>query len=108
MKHVMVRYRVKPERAAENEELVREVYAELHSTRPAGLHYATFRLDDGVSFVHLAVSDSNGSNSLSELRAFKRFQQDIEDRCDEGPVVSSVREIGSYRLFAESAASERT
>ena len=29
MKQVIVRYKVKPERAAENEELVRAVYAEL-------------------------------------------------------------------------------
>jgi len=33
----MVRYRVKPERAAENVELVRAVYDELHETRPEGL-----------------------------------------------------------------------
>jgi len=53
MKQVIVRYRVKPERAAENEELVRAVYAELQETKPAGLRYATFQLDDGVSFVHI-------------------------------------------------------
>ena len=55
MRQVMVRYKVKPERAAENEELVRAVYDELHRTEPAGLRYATFQLDDGVSFVHLAL-----------------------------------------------------
>src|SRR6266511_2018419 len=102
MKHVIVRYRVKPERAAENEELVRAVYTELHQTRPAGLHYATFQLDDGVSFVHLASTDSaDGPSPLSEVQAFKRFQEKIDDRCEEGPAVSSVREIGSYRLFGE-------
>lgn len=100
MKHVIVRYRVKPERAAENEELVRAVYAELHQRRPAGLHYATFQLDDGVSFVHLASNDTeDGQNPLSEVQAFKRFVENIDDRCDEGSVVSSVREIGSYRFF---------
>ena len=102
MKHVIVRYKVKPERAAENEELVRAVYAELHQTRPTGLHYATFQLDDGVSFVHLAANDTeDGRSPLSEVQAFKRFQENIDDRCEEGPVVSSVREIGSYRLFGE-------
>jgi len=102
MKHVIVRYKVKPERAAENEELVRAVYAELHQERPTGLHYATFQLDDGVSFVHLAANDTkDGRSPLSEVQAFKRFQENIEDRCEEGPVVSSGREIGSYRLFGE-------
>jgi hypothetical protein len=102
MKHTIVRYKIKPERAAENEELVRAVYAELHQTRPAGLHYATFQLDDGVSFVHLASNDTDdGQSPLSDVQAFQRFQENIDDRCEEGPVVSSVREIGSYRLRGE-------
>lgn len=108
MNHVIVRYRVKPERAAENEKLVRAVYAELAQTRPAGLHYATFQLEDGVSFVHLTSTDGEGPNPLSKLEAFKRFQEEIDDRCEEGPVVSSVREIGSYRFFAESPSLEQT
>jgi hypothetical protein len=100
MKHVIVRYKVKPDLAAENEELVRAVYAELHQTKPAGLHYGTFQLDDGVSFVHVASTEAaDGSSPLSEVRAFERFQENIDDRCEEGPVVGSVREIGSYRLF---------
>jgi hypothetical protein len=99
MQQVIVRYQVKPERAAENEELVRAVYAELHETRPAGLHYATFWLDDGVSFVHVAAHDTEGASPLTEVEAFNRFQEDIDDRCEEGPVVTSVREIGCYRMF---------
>ena len=102
MKQVIVRYKVKPERAAENEELVRAVYAELHQTKPAGFHYATFQLDDRVSFLHLASIDAeDGPSPLAKVQAFKRFQENIADRCEEGPVVSSVREIGSYRLFGE-------
>ena len=101
MKQVMVRYKVKPERAAENEQLVGAVYAELHETKPTGLRYATFRLEDGVSFVHLASHDSeDGQSPLSELEAFQRFQENIADRCEEGPVLSSLREIGSYRFLA--------
>lgn len=97
MRRVMVRYKVRPERAAENEELVGAVYDELRRTRPAGLRYATFQLDDGVSFVHLAATDAaEGHNPLSGVEAFKRFQQDIEERCDEPPVVARLREIGSY------------
>ncbi len=100
MQQVIVRYRVKPERAAENEELVRAVYAELNRTKPAGLRYATFQLDDSVSFVHLASNDTeDGQSPLSDVQAFKRFQENIDDRCEEGPVVSSVREIGSYRFL---------
>jgi len=102
MKQVMVRYKVKPDRAAENERLVRAVYDELRRTEPTGLRYATFRLDDGVSFVHLASSETDdGHSPLSEVKAFKQFQEDIDDRCEEGPAVTGLREIGSYRLFGE-------
>jgi hypothetical protein len=95
VKRVIARYTVKPERAAENEELVRAVYAELHQTRPAGLRYATYQLDDGVSFVHVAAT-KDGQNPLAEVQAFKRFQENIDERCIEKPVVSSARELGSY------------
>jgi quinol monooxygenase YgiN len=94
----MVRYKVKPDRAAENEELVRAVYDELRRTDPAGLRYATFQLDDGVSFLHLA-STEDGQNPLSQVKAFKRFQENIDDRCDEAPVVTELREVGSFHVF---------
>jgi hypothetical protein len=97
VKQVMVRYAVKPEHAAENERLVRAVYDELRRTEPAGLRYATFRLDDGVSFVHLASTETeDGKSPLSDLQAFKEFQRGIGDRCAEAPVVTELREIGSF------------
>ena len=99
MTRVMVRYSVKPDRVAENEQLVRAVYAELASVRPAGLRYATFKLPDGVSFVHLAVHEQD--NPLQRIEAFARFQEGIRDRCDEQPVVTQLEEVGSYRLMEE-------
>jgi len=96
MRRVMVRYRVKPGEAERNEQLVRAVYEELHRADPAGFRYATFRLEDGVSFVHLAESEGP-ENPLPELAAFKEFQKDIADRCDEPPVVTQLTEIGSFR-----------
>jgi hypothetical protein len=100
MKQVMVRYKVKPDRAQENEELVRAVYEELRRTRPEGLRYATFRLDDKVSFVHLAsIETEDGHNPLSEVSAFGRFQENIGDRCDEAPAATALSRVGSFRLF---------
>jgi len=97
MKHVMVRYRVRPERAAENEALVKTVYEELAVVQPEGLGYATFKLPDGVTFVHIARHDDD--NPLPRVAAFQRFQEDIRDRCDEPPAATEVQEIGSYRAF---------
>ena len=100
MRQFMIRYKVKPDRATENEELVRAVYDELQRTEPTGFRYATFQLDDGVSFVH--VSSSEGErNPLSEVQAFARFQQGIGERCDEAPVVTELRQIGAYRVFGD-------
>jgi len=95
----MVRYTVKPDRVAENEELVRAVYGELARRQPDGLHYATFKLADGVTFIHLATHAD--ANPLQEVEAFQRFQQGIVDRCDEPPVVAELEEIGSYRFGEE-------
>ena len=98
MRHVIVRYTVKPDRADENESLVRAVYEELHRTAPAGLSYATLKLDDGIGFVHVAATE-DGQNPLANVAAFKQFQQGIAERCDEPPTVTEVTEIGSYRMF---------
>ena len=98
MRQVMVRYRVKPGRAAENETLVRAVYDELSAAAPAGFRYATFRLDDGVTFVHLAVQDDDGPGPLPQLAAFRAFVADIGERCDEPPAVSELTRIGAFRL----------
>jgi hypothetical protein len=98
MRNVIVRYKVKPDRVDENVALVRAVYDELERTEPAGLRYATLQLDDGASFVHLAVNETDG-NPLTELAAFKEFQREIADRCEEPPRVTDVREVGSYRFF---------
>ena len=98
MRRVMVRYRVKPEQVAHNEELVRAVYAELHHREPEGLRYATFRLDDGVTFVHIAEIDGEG-NPLTGIDAFAQFTANIEERCDEPPHAARIHEVGSFHLF---------
>jgi hypothetical protein len=99
MNAVIVRYKVKPERVAENERLVRAVYEELASARPEGFRYATFKAEDGQSFVHFAIVADGNQSPLSALDSFKRFQREIAERCDEQPVVSTLSEVGSYRLL---------
>jgi hypothetical protein len=74
----VIRYKTRPESADENERLIRDVFAELAEQRPPGLHYAAFRLDDGVSFVHVAVIDG-ATNPLSASAAFGKFQAGIQE-----------------------------
>ena len=95
----LIRYRTRPEQADANARLVEAVYAELHRTRPDGVSYATFRLEDQVTFVHL-VQVRTDPNPLLAVRAFGEFQAGIADRVDQGPVTENLAEVGSYRFFA--------
>jgi hypothetical protein len=96
----MARYKVKADRAEENVRLVEAVYAQLARERPAGLRYATFRLDDGVSFVHIASYESeSGNGPLTELAAFQAFVANVGERCEEQPVTAELHEVGSYGFF---------
>ena len=96
MGSTMVRYRVKPEHADANVALVQAVYAELAETRPEGLHYATFRLPDGVSFMHVVFETDNAGGILNASAAFQAFSNDIEARCDEAPAPTPLTLVGSY------------
>jgi hypothetical protein len=83
MKRVVVKYKVKADKAEENTAYIKKVFAELHRNNPAGLRYVSFRLEDGVSFVHLAsVETTDGQNPLGQSPAFKAFQEKIKERCE--------------------------
>ena len=91
----IVRYVTHDESAGENERLIRAVFAQLAEQRPAGLRYVALRLDDGVSFVHVAVVDGE-DNPLLALPAFREFVSAINERCVEGPTPSTGAVIGAY------------
>ena len=93
----IVRYRTRPEAAEENQRLVEQVFAELGASDPGGLRYATFRLADGVSFVHVVVYEGEG-NPLGDSAAFAAFQQGIADRVTEPPNAEEATLVGSYRF----------
>ena len=77
MSAVVVRYRVKPGRTEENAELVRAVYARARGTHAARASaMRPIVLEDGVTFVHVAVPRTDGHERRSpSLPAFQRFQR---------------------------------
>jgi len=96
MKTIMVRYKTSSqENADKNAALVRAVFAELHARAPGGIRYASYRAEDGVSFVHIATHEGS-SETLTGLPAFKEFQREIKSRCAEPPVVTELSAVGSY------------
>jgi hypothetical protein len=97
MKAIVVRYQAKPDRADENQQLIEAVFAELSDRRPKGFSYRVFRLEDGVSFVHVVIEhDVADSDSLQDVPAFQAFTKDIGDRCDVPPLAMGATVVGSY------------
>jgi len=96
MSTTVVRYHTLPEAADENQRLVEAVFAELAATSPAGLKYATFRLDDGT-FVHIAEHDAD-DNPLTKSAAFAAFVEGVGGRCEpgRGPNQQPAALVGSY------------
>ncbi len=102
-KTTVIRYTTRPEAASDNQKLVEQVFAELARNDPGELHYATFRLADGVTFVHLAITEGE-VNPLLQTAAFGEFQRGIGERCVEPPVASESTLVGSYRFFTREPA----
>jgi hypothetical protein len=103
MRTIVVRYETKPDRADENQLLVEKVFAELAERDPDNFSYVTFRLEDGVSFVHVIVENGDGSNptSLADIPAFKEFTSEIADRCAVQPVAQGAHIVGSHRFLPD-------
>jgi len=96
----LIRYKTKPEFADENQRLVMKVYEELTSRDPGGVHYATWRLQDGVTFMHLFTTDSDSAaDTLGGIASFAEFLRDLPERCAELPIAQPVTVVGSYRMF---------
>jgi hypothetical protein len=96
MKTTVVRYQAKPDRADENQRLIEAVFADKYE--PEGFTYKVFRLDDGVSFMHVVIEhDVENPSSLQDVPAFQVFVTDIGDRCDVPPLATGATVVGGYR-----------
>jgi hypothetical protein len=98
MTTIVVQYRVMPERADENQQLIEAVFAELESRQPEGSTYKAIRLDDGVSFIRIVTEqDSANPDSLQAVPAIQGFVADIGSRCDVPPVAKGASIVGRFR-----------
>ena len=99
MKATVVRYQAKADRADENQGLIEKVFADLEARQPNGFTYKVFRLEDGVSFVHVAIEHDDVANpdSLQDVPAFQAFLVGIGDRCDVAPLATGATVVGGYR-----------
>jgi hypothetical protein len=101
MKRTLIRYKTRPESAAENAELVAAVFAELKAAQPEGVRYLTLRLEDDTFIHFVETSAEDGSSAIPKLTAFQAFQSGIRERCAEPPLVRTVTIVGNYRMLSE-------
>ena len=92
----MVRYKTTAAGGDTNAALVRAVFEELRIRAPGGIRYTSYRLADGVTFIHIASVETPEDNPLTGLPSFKAFQSQLKDRCVEPPVVTELSVVGSY------------
>ena len=97
----IIQYEVKPDQADENQRLVEAVFEQLRTENPQGLHYATFRMEDGVSFIHLVAYDDDDADPLRPLAAFQAFQQNAADRIIAPARRGTATLVGSYGFLGE-------
>jgi hypothetical protein len=97
----LIQYRAKPEQVAENERLIRDVFAQLRERGVEGVRYAVLRQDDGT-FTHLVVPGPDGTTAaLTSLPAFQRFQSGVRERCAVLPATAGVQVVGNHGLLAD-------
>jgi len=97
-KTTMIRYRTRPECADENQRAVEEVFSQLASAAPPSVRYLTLRLPD-ATFVHVVMcEDGADASAVTELPAFRVFQDGVRARCVEPPRPSDAIVVGTYRM----------
>lgn len=93
----IIRYKLRADRVAENEQRIKAVFRQLHDKKPEGVRYTVYKLADGVSFAHIVSYETEAAHqALITLPAFRDFQAQSKDRFEEPPITSEVEEIGAY------------
>lgn len=97
MKQTLVQYKIRADKVEENEQLVRAVYQQLDEEGLEGFRYMTLKLQDGQTFMHIALAASEETNAVfTSLPAFQEFRANIKARCEQLPVAGSVLLIGVF------------
>jgi hypothetical protein len=101
---VVVTYQVKAEAAEKHILLIRAVFEELAASPRDDLAYRVFRLEDGVSFVHVSTADTpDGASPLPQLASFREFGRQLADRVIATPQATPADVIGSFEPTAPAA-----
>ncbi|MBV8792000.1 MAG: hypothetical protein JO237_08075, partial [Pseudolabrys sp.] len=93
----LIRYKVKPDRADENQRLIEAVFQELREKKPDGVRYMVLRMADD-SFAHFVELEGD-VNPLQGLESFRKFSGTAAERALEPPIATEAQVIGNYRML---------
>ncbi|MEN3359182.1 MAG: hypothetical protein V7637_3164 [Mycobacteriales bacterium] len=99
MSVLMVRSKVKPQYADAIEAAVTKLFAAIVEAQPAGIRYASGKLQDGETYVALLEVAEGLQNPIAGLQAFQDFQAGLREWVAEPPVIEQLTLLGSYQLF---------
>lgn len=86
MNAVKVQYTVRADYVETNKKNIARVMKDLQEINSPDIKYSAFLLDDGKSFVHFVMRANEEAGSvLSNLEAFKDFQQQLRNSEPESP-----------------------
>jgi hypothetical protein len=69
---------------------------ELRALDNTHIHYASYVLDDGKTFMHLVHHQSNdGSDLPTSLDSFKHFQAELQGHFEVSPKAETLELVGS-------------
>jgi len=97
MSAMLLRTKVKADKATEVEAAVRSLFAALEEAQPKGIRYTSLRLADGVTYVVLLQVEEGIDNPLPKLPEFLRFQENLKGWLAEPPAPDQVTVIGDYQ-----------
>jgi len=94
---IMVTYEIKPLLKEAHVGLINEVFAQLKIAKLENFDYKVLCSNDGVTFTHISTFQSeDGTNPISQLKAFQDFGNSLQDRVVSPPKAESVTLIGNY------------
>jgi hypothetical protein len=99
MNVMMVRAKVKPDSAGEAEAATKRMFSAVNEARPGGVHYASYKLADGVTFVALVALEDPANNPLPAIPGWVAFQERLEGWRDGPPAFEQLTVVGSYGVF---------
>ena len=97
MKIVRVQYTAKESYVEKNRENITRVMDELRNLNNPGIKYSVYLMNDGRSFMHLAIFENDeGQKTLNSLESFKQFGAELKaNGLDTPPVAENPALVGS-------------